>query len=387
MRMIRFLSLLTLTTVLPLSAARADVLVSAQNELKARRVQETVEVPGAEIAKLLSVTDVRRIRVTDAGSGQQLVAQSLDFDGDGSLDLLIFQSDFEPGQVKKFRVSQGDRQHPTKDQFKAYGRFVRERFDDFAWENDRIAHRMYGPALETWQREPLTSSAVDIWCKRTPRLVINDWYMADDYHADTGEGADFYSAGKSRGVGGSGIWEDNQLFVSRNFMDSKMLANGPIRVVFELIYAPWVVKGRRIAETKRISLDAGQNLNRFESLYLLDAPRDVSFAAGIKKQPQATVEFSQDGGFIRTWEPVSKQDGFVGGAIVALPNQKAERAEDQLNYLLVMQAGTGQPGVYYAGFGWDKAGQFRNAQEWDDYLRGFSERLKSPLKITLSAEN
>ncbi len=344
-------------------------------------------MPGAEISRLLSVTDIRRITVNDAGSGQELVAQPLDLDGDGSMDLLIFQSDFEPGQVKKFRVSLGDRHHPTKEQFKAYGRFVRERFDDFAWENDRIAHRMYGPALETWQREPLTSSTVDIWCKRTPRLVINDWYMADNYHADTGEGADFYSAGKSRGVGGSGIWEDNQLFVSRNFMDSKVLANGPIRVVFELVYAPWVVKGRRIAETKRISLDAGQNLNRFESIYLLDAPRDLSFAAGIKKHPQSTVEFSQDAGFIRTWEPVSKEDGFVGAAIVAPADQKVQRAEDQLNYLLVMQTAPAKPGVYYAGFGWDKAGQFRNAQEWDAHLRAFSERLRSPLKVTVSSGN
>jgi len=40
----------------------------------------------------------------------------------------------------------------TKGQFRAYGRFVRERFDDFRWENDRIAHRMYAKALETYSR-------------------------------------------------------------------------------------------------------------------------------------------------------------------------------------------------------------------------------------------
>ena len=54
---------------------------------------------------------------------------------------------------------------------------------------------MYGAALETWKQEPLTSSGLDVWVKRTPRLVINDWYMVDDYHRDTGEGADLYSAG------------------------------------------------------------------------------------------------------------------------------------------------------------------------------------------------
>ena len=48
-----------------------------------------------------------------------------------------------------------------KEQYKAFGRFVRERFDDFTWENDKVAHRTYGKALETWKGEPLTSSTID----------------------------------------------------------------------------------------------------------------------------------------------------------------------------------------------------------------------------------
>jgi len=50
----------------------------------------------------------------------------------------------------------------TKGQFRAYGRSVRERFDDFCWENDRIAHRMYAKALETYSRELLVSSTVAV---------------------------------------------------------------------------------------------------------------------------------------------------------------------------------------------------------------------------------
>ncbi len=203
MRMTRFLSLFALILLCAWSAMRADVIVSVQNDLQSKRVQETVEVPGDQVLKLLPVNDVRRIRVLDAQNGQELIAQPIDLSEDGTMDLLIFQADFEPGQARKFRITLGEPHHAGRDQFKAYGRFNRERFDDFAWENDRIAHRMYGPGLETWQREPLTSSTVDIWCKRVPRLVINDWYMVDDYHRDTGEGADFYSAGKTRGVGGA----------------------------------------------------------------------------------------------------------------------------------------------------------------------------------------
>ena len=66
---------------------------------------------------------------------------------------------------------------------------------------DRIAHRTYGRALETWKGEPLTSSAIDIWAKRVARPVVNEWYMSDNYHHDSGEGCDDYSAGASRGDG------------------------------------------------------------------------------------------------------------------------------------------------------------------------------------------
>src|SRR4029079_10794958 len=148
-------------------------------------------------------------------------------------DVVIFQADFAAGETKKFSISIGAKHVYTKDQFKSFGRFARERFDDFAWENDRIAHRTYGKALETWEGEPLSSSAIDIWSKRTSRLVINDWYLLDNYHEDAGEGADFYSAGSSRGDGGTGLWAAGQLWVSRNFVDSRVLANGPIRVMFE----------------------------------------------------------------------------------------------------------------------------------------------------------
>ena len=306
----------------------------------------------------------------------------IDLNGDGVIEQLIFQSDFNPLEVKRFTVTLGEPQHLTREQFKAYGRFVRERFDDFAWENDRVAHRMYGTALETWQREPLTSSTVDIWCKRVRKLVINDWYMVDNYHADTGEGADFYSAGKSRGCGGSGIWEGGKLYVSKNFMDSRVLANGPIRVVFELDYGAWVVNGRRIAETKRITLDAGSNLSRFESRYLLAEPGELTIASGIKKNPGSTVQVEKSQGWLRTWEPI-KDNGNVGCAIVADPASVVDSTQDDLNYLLVLRSRAGAPMSYYAGFGWDKSGDFSGPEAWEAYLKDFAARLKSPLKVAL----
>ena len=74
---------------------------------------------------------------------------------------------------------------------KTFCRFVPERMDDFAWESDRIAHRMYGPALITG--EGTISSGVDVWVKSTRNMIINKWYKSGEYHADHGEGLDGYS--------------------------------------------------------------------------------------------------------------------------------------------------------------------------------------------------
>ena len=257
---------------------------------------------------------------------------------------------------------------------------MRERYDDFAWENDRVAHRMYGAALETWQKEPLTSSTVDVWLKRTRRLIVNDWYLVDDYHRDNGEGADFYSAGRSRGCGGSGLWRDGKLVVSKNFRDSRVLANGPIRLVFELDYPVWDAAGVR-SETKRITLDAGQNFNRFESRYVVDGDTDPTYATGIKKFPATDVRIERAAGWIRAWGPVVGGTGKFGCAIVIDPASIVDVTEADGNHLIVART----PAIYYAGTGWDQSGDFAGVSDWDKYVEQWAQRVKSPLRVEVVA--
>src|SRR5258705_11838336 len=206
---ILFLSAL-ICAVPGLAFASTQLTVKAVNKLSIARPSQTIELTSTALAPL-NEKDLRKIHVRDS-QGHEFLCQAVDTDYDDyhKPDVLIFQADFAPNETKTFVVTAGKKHEYSKDDFKAYGRFVRERFDDFAWENDRIAHRTYGKALISWKGEPLTSSAIDIWSKRVPKLVINDWYMVDNYHSDTGEGADAYSAGPTRGCGGSGILTNNK---------------------------------------------------------------------------------------------------------------------------------------------------------------------------------
>ena len=276
--------------VMPLWCQAASLEITAVNPLDLARASQTLELSAADLAPLGGV-DLIKVHVKDA-KGVEMICQAVDNDGDPlrKPDAVIFQSDFAAGETKRFTVSAGAKQVFKKEQFKAFGRFNRERFDDFVWENDKIAHRTYGKALETWKGEPLTSSTIDIWSKRTPRMVVNDWYLSDDYHVDHGDGADFYSAGPSRGCGGSGLWAADKLWVSKNFVNSKVLANGPIRVMFELEYEPYDVNGATVSEVKRVSLDAGHYLDCYQSRY---SSASLSTAIGLKKASGEKVDAAE----------------------------------------------------------------------------------------------
>ncbi|HYG24666.1 MAG TPA: DUF4861 family protein [Verrucomicrobiae bacterium] len=378
---------LALCLVVPaLAPAATQLTVTAVNKLQLSRPSQTIEVSGRDLTPL--GTDLTRIHVRDAAGGELLV-QAVDSDGDTyrTPDQLIFQADFAPGESKTFTLTQGNKHVYSLQQFKAFGRFNRERFDDFAWENDRIAHRTYGKALETWEGEPLSSSTIDIWSKRTGRMVLNDWYLADDYHTDHGDGADFYSAGLSRGNGGSGLWADERLWVSRNFVNSRVLANGPIRVLFELVYEPFNVNGISVAEVKRVSLDAGQQLDHYVSTFKPftrpNQPATLTAAAGLKKVSGEQLENNAERGWIVKWERVEKNAGNQGLAVVADPASVVKSASDNLNQLLLLKVTSTNTVSYWAGFCWDRAGHFTTPDAWKNYVEEFSQGLASPIAITV----
>jgi len=377
--------LLSVMSALPVLCRAEPLTVTAINKLPFARTRQTIELTASQLAPL-GTKDYATVHVQD-DTGTELLCQTVDTDHDAlrTPDGVIFQADFEPNQTRTFTVRTGETQVYTKEDFKAYGRFVRERFDDFAWENDCIAHRTYGQALETWEGEPLTSSTIDVWSKRTPRMIINEWYMTGDYHADHGEGADLYSAGLTRGCGGSGLWAADRLWTSRNFIQSRVLANGPIRVMFELEYAPFEVDGISVAEVKRITLDAGSQLDHFQSHYKQytrpGQARPLTAGIGLKKVKGEQLDFDAGHGWLLKWEKVASDGGHQGLAIIVSPRQWERTAEDALNDLVLVRVGEGDVLSYWAGFAWDKAGRIENLEAWKQYVDEFARGLASPIEL------
>lgn len=367
--------------------AQNEIFVSVSNALSIERQNETVVLDWNELLKLNPNLKSGFVKVSE--NGNTLVSQAVDANADNTPESLIFQVNFGANEkTKNIKIEATSEKQPVANS-KTFGRFVPERMDDFAWENDKVAFRTYGKTLE----KELVSSGIDVWAKRVPELVIDKWYKGGDafYHTDNGMGLDFYSVGRSRGCGGAGIWDGKKLHVSRNFVAHKVLANGPIRTVFELTYEPWNVNGVMVSETKRFTIDAGQNFYRVESFY--DAPddlRDIDVAVGIARH-EADFKGETDKG--RTWMSLwetNEKNGSLGCAVVAeSPTfQSFKEYDNEFGFpmnLAIVAAKPDKVARYYVGAGWSRYG-FADKKAWLDHVNSFSNRAASPLLVSVANE-
>ncbi|MEO7415354.1 MAG: DUF4861 family protein [Opitutaceae bacterium] len=378
--------------------------ITVTHDLLIARPSETITLPWAEVSKAIPGALLQHLEVKNA-SGKVLPYQvtnvapeAKDPRNEGvAYGHLIFQHDFAADEKSAtFTVERIEGLAPLFPS-KAFARFVPERLDDFAWENDKVAHRTYGPALgapDTGKtgKEVLVTSGLDIWSKRVPYLVVDRWYNIgyDHYHKDEGEGMDMYQVGTSRGAGGTGVWDGQKLHVGRNYKTWKIIANGPIRAIFELGYDAWDANGFKVSEVKRFTVDAGHNLDQIESTFTLSGAKEATIAIGLNKNSgdrgqDAVAELTpnEKEGWFTQWE-VQKTNGSLGEAIV-VPGGIAGITEDSVNRLVLVKAISGQPVRYLVGGGWSKAGEFTTKEAWNAYVAACAARAKSPIKVTLGA--
>jgi hypothetical protein len=254
---------------------------------------------------------------------------------------------------------------------KCFARYVPERMDDIAWENDKIAHRIYGPALQHNPKEH-SGSGIDVWVKKVREPVINEWYKSGRYHIDRGTGLDFYEVGHSRGDGGLGVWDDGKLYCSADWIDEKILDKGPDECGFTIDYAPWDANGRKVWEHRTETLKAGSNLDRIESTISSDKPGDIIIGIGLAKRAGKGGKLFEDkeSGVMSYWQPPEK-NGTIGVGVLVDPASIVKFDQDKLNYLVLIKATAGKPFVYHAGACWDRGLDFKTAEEWEKYLKDF----------------
>ena len=368
--------------VLLVSCSTAKVEVTITNNLGIDRENEIVEISKNTIWSKLNLTSADRIIVLDRASEQ--VAYQVAFNPENDTDsLLIFPATVQANASSVYTIKKGK---PEISQSKVAGRLVPERKDDFNWENDRVAFRMYGPALQATGE---ISSGIDLWAKRTDKLVADKWY-ADElagrktYHTDGGEGLDFYKVGPTLGAGAAAPYLDNQLWFSRNFNEYAILDKGPLRITFRLDYERFPVNNAdSVSSTRIITLDAGSQLNKITQIHDFKAG-SMPVAAGIvmRNSPEEQVSMDENKRSTAHAEPADSLNGILYQAIaVTAPFTSIEQTNNHL--LGIQDVKSTVPFIYYAGGGWSKFG-FETFGDWTKYVNEFTEKLQSPLTITIN---
>lgn len=76
-----------------------------------------------------------------AETKSQLVSQQIDSDGDGLLDVILFQPVVRVNSEKTYEINLINNTAPKDSIPPCYSRFMPEQTDDYDWENNRVAFR------------------------------------------------------------------------------------------------------------------------------------------------------------------------------------------------------------------------------------------------------
>jgi len=316
-------------------------------------------------------------------SQQKEVAYQLIKNGNSKALSLIFQADVKAKGSSTYSLVAGK---PAAVKPKTSARFVPERKDDFAWENDMAAYRMYGPTLAN--ENP--SNGVDFWSKCTDELVVDQRYKDDiyneiSYHIDHGKGLDFYKVAHTLGCGGIAPFAAGKLWVGNYFNRYKVIETGPLRSVFTLVYDSVKVDDSYYKEEITITADAGSLLNKAVLKYT-GADKKLELAAGIflhdglgvvkQNTTLGTLAYAENA---VSDAKVPSGRNYVG---VFIPVKVNEVRKDADHALILANYKAGDSFTYYFGGGWSKW-HYSTDAEWFNAVNKFAATTKTPLKVTL----
>lgn len=391
---------------MPVSMKAAEVTVVVTNTERHQR-QELVEVDASALYERLGVKSGSPVIVKNS-LGQQVPYQ-ITYNG-----LFLIDVSVRPCGEAVFTVTPG---HPQA--FKTYvtGKQYPERVDDIAWENDRTAYRLYGPAL---QRSGERAFGIDVWVKNTPDLEVEKRYqmelsnhakiqqllkdgktdeakemeIATTYHFDHGYGLDCYKVGPSLGCGAPALMKDGQLVMPYCYKDYKILDNGPLRFTVELTYNPVEMNGdKNVVEHRILSLDKGSNFNKMIVWYEgLSRPVDVASGVVIHEEDTQSIIIGRD--FVAyadpTDNPLAQNFQIYVAALFpeGISETKTLMSQQPTNGIAGHAIGVmknyhlGDCFVYYFGSAWSK-GDIRTLDEWKLRIEHFLDALHSKMEVTI----
>ena len=371
------LSIFLFILLLPKAYTQSLVTITVENKGNTPRTDEVISIPWPSLLAIWPNIDTANFSVLNVVTKEKIPFQ-FELQGKNTIQHLLLQVSVPMQSTITLSIN---KEKSSLQATKTYGRFVPERKEDFAWENDKIAFRMYGKELENTPKE--MAYGMDVWVKSTQRMVINERYKRGRYHENLGDGMDYYHVGLTLGAGNIAPYLNDSIYYSRNYVRWKILDNGPLRTTFQLEYDDWDVAGKQVKATKTISLDAGSQLNKVQALYSYSDTSSLPLVVGIiKRKDPGTLLLDEKQGVMGYWEPEMGDYGITGVGCVFITNPTQMKLTNQ-QLLTISPSVKNKPFFYYTGAAWNKADVYTSADQWFAYLHQFKNHLNNPLLISL----
>lgn len=386
-----------------------DLQITVSNPLALERAGEVVELSAEDVSSIRAMYG-EEFLITDT-EGKE-IAYQLTYDGK-----LIFPAAVAANGETVYTIKAGT---PQTYETVACGKHYPERVDDIAWENDRVAFRAYGPALQaTGER----AFGYDVWTKRVSHPVVEARYAKElnpetlqkiaelrktdrkaaqelansvSYHVDHGDGLDYYSVGPTLGGGTAALMVDGELVYPYAYKSYEILDNGPLRFTVALTYNPLTVReNENVIESRLLSLDAGSQLNKVVVDYK-NLTETTPVATGlVMHEPSDVYKADAAKGFIAYADPKDPLNGqiYVGAVVpqtqpltdagpVYFSDEEKKDRKANGHVLAISDYKPGEPYTYYFGGGWSKWG-FETPEDWFRYIEQYAEKVNHPLKVTM----
>ncbi|MCQ2213359.1 MAG: DUF4861 domain-containing protein [Bacteroidaceae bacterium] len=406
-KVLSFIALLTMSAA-AFAADRVNITVS--NSLSTDRQFEVVETDAALIRKRLGTDS---FIITDA-DGKEIASQTT-YDG-----LLIFQASVPARGKSVYYAVPGT---PKAYEPQAKGRLFTERGDEFGWENDRVAYRVYGHGAAV---------GYDLFNKSTTELMLDYWYASEQnqemrsvskqlhdrgyhdladqvynafcYHIDHGKGMDCYTVGPTLGGGADALLNaDGSLCLPQCYKTYEILDKGPLRFTVRMTHPSVTYQGTQVTETRLITLDAGSHFNRV-SITFSDLVPSAQIASGIvihKQNPNAYVLNAEAGymGYEDLGDPSPYNKKYADelarhmgkiyvGTIYPAKVSKTQflSGENGIATGHILAISNYTPGyTYYFGSGWDKNPNtgLQSLSDWEALLARKAAEVRTPMKVKI----
>ena len=157
--------------------------VDVANTTPIERDDETVEIAWSEVAALKGVTPDNIVVLND--DNEQIPSQVL-FRGGTEPQALIFQTDADPMESKRFKLVTGQRENYPCRGVRPHGSRTLRRLCLGEQQGSLPPLRPGARNLSREARHP----GIDVWVKCTDNLVIDEWYARGNYHHNYGDGMD-----------------------------------------------------------------------------------------------------------------------------------------------------------------------------------------------------